>query len=49
VDKEEKEGEEDKQKQGEVKLPRNPLEEAEIQEKKGFPHETYIIEEVQRR
>jgi hypothetical protein len=33
VDKEEKEGEEDKQNQGEVTLPRNPLEEAETSKK----------------
>jgi hypothetical protein len=48
VDKEENNGEEDKQKQGEVTPPRDPINEAEdIQEKKGFPHETYIAEEVQ--
>ena len=35
VEKEEKEGEEDKQKQGEVTPPRNPLEEAETSKKKN--------------
>jgi hypothetical protein len=34
VDKEEKEGEEDKKKQGEVTPPRNPLEEAETSKKR---------------
>jgi hypothetical protein len=48
VDKEEKEGEEDKQKHGEVTPPRNPpRRDRDVQEKKGFPNETYIMEEVQ--
>jgi hypothetical protein len=34
VEKEEKEGEEDKKKRGEITLPRNPLEEAETSNKR---------------
>jgi len=46
VDKEEDEGEEDKQKQCEVMLPKDPLIETKnIEEKKGFPDETFLAEE----